>query len=313
MAPAVSVIVPAYRTADYIAAALESVLAQSFRDFEIVVVNDGCPESDRLERALEPYRSRIRYIRKENGGPGSARNAGILAAEAPLVAMLDSDDIWDPEYLSVHTEMFRQDPSIDAVYPNAVFFGDTSEAGRTFMEMYPSTGAVTFLSLIARRTMVSAFVTARRETLIRAGLYDTQFSVGEDLALWLRIAKMGGRIVYHTRPLVRYRRRAGSLTVDNLKSLEQVGLVLEKIGATLELNAEERRALDRELESIRAGAALERGRIALRARDWTTARRNLEEANRHFRAPKTALLIVALRFAPWLVGPAVRRRYGRTP
>src|ERR1035437_3884615 len=87
--PAVSIIIPAYRTASYIAEALDSAFAQTFPDFDVIVVNDGCPDSARLEKVLEPYRSRIHYIRKENGGPGSARNAGILATKSPFVAMLD--------------------------------------------------------------------------------------------------------------------------------------------------------------------------------------------------------------------------------
>src|SRR5262249_53899875 len=91
-APAVSVIIPAYRVTQYIVGALDSVLAQTFTDYETIVINDGCPETAALERVLEPYRDRIIYFKQENRGPAAARNTGIRAARAPLIALLDADD-----------------------------------------------------------------------------------------------------------------------------------------------------------------------------------------------------------------------------
>ncbi len=305
--PAVSVIIPAYRTTEYIAEALDSVFAQTFRDFEAIVVNDGCPDTERLERVLEPYRSRIRYIRKENGGPGSARNAGILAAGSPLVAMLDSDDVWAPDYLAVHAAMFEQDPELDVVSPNAVFFGDTPDAGRTLREYFPCDCEVSFLNVLTRRCVLTGLVAARRDTLIRAGLYDEQFAAGEDLELWLRILKMGGRIRYHDQALVRYRSRRGSQMRGEARTLDQVRLVLEKVRDTYELDDAERRAVERELELNFAAADLEEGKRALYARDWRTARAKLVEANRCFRRLKIGLAAGALGLAPTLLGPFVRR------
>jgi glycosyltransferase involved in cell wall biosynthesis len=90
----VSVLIPAYGVTQYIAETLDSVLVQSYRDFEIIVVNDGCPGSAALEAALRPYRERIVYIRTENGGVSCARNVGVRAARAPSVALLDGDDAW---------------------------------------------------------------------------------------------------------------------------------------------------------------------------------------------------------------------------
>src|ERR1017187_1702587 len=104
MAPLVSVIIPAYRAAQSIAATLGSVLAQTFKDYEIIVVNDGSPDSEELEKALEPYRDRIIYLRQENQGPGGARNTGILTASGQYVALLDADDIWAPEHLAAQLD-----------------------------------------------------------------------------------------------------------------------------------------------------------------------------------------------------------------
>ena len=109
--PQVSVIVPAYRVTAYIKEAVDSVLAQTFEDFEIIVVNDGCPDTEALERVLEPYRSRIAYLRLEqNAGMASARNAGILASKSRYIALLDADDLREPNYLEVQLRILEADP-----------------------------------------------------------------------------------------------------------------------------------------------------------------------------------------------------------
>src|SRR5258708_17999800 len=90
--PMVSVIRPAYNVAPFIGEALDSVLAQTFTDYEIIVINDGSPDSEKLEHVLEPYWRGIIYLKQENRGAGAARNAGLKAARGKFVAFLDADD-----------------------------------------------------------------------------------------------------------------------------------------------------------------------------------------------------------------------------
>src|ERR1035441_4810916 len=92
--PLVSVIIPFYNADDLIGAALESVFAQSFKNFEVIVVNDGSPNKESLQRPLRPYLSRIIYMSQENRGPSAARNLAIRRAQGELLAFLDSDDTW---------------------------------------------------------------------------------------------------------------------------------------------------------------------------------------------------------------------------
>ena len=148
-APAVSVIIPAYGVTAYIAEALDSVLAQTYTDFEIILVNDGCPDTAALEAVLRPYLDRIVYVKKENGGVSSARNAGIRVARAPLIALLDGDDAWTPDYLAVQTSFLREHPQTDIVYSNGVVFGDSRLAGCLAMDLSPSHGEVNFESLLS--------------------------------------------------------------------------------------------------------------------------------------------------------------------
>src|SRR5258705_13769750 len=106
----VSVVIPAFNVGDFIAQALDSVLAQKYRHFEIVVVNDGSPDTPVLEAALAPYRDRITYISQENAGPSAARNAGVERCRGDLIAFLDGDDIWLPDCLTEQVARANADP-----------------------------------------------------------------------------------------------------------------------------------------------------------------------------------------------------------
>src|SRR5215467_6832857 len=90
--PLVSVIIPAYKAAAFIDETLQSVFCQTYQNFEVVLINDGSPDTAEFERAIAPYRDRISYIRQENSGVSAARNAGIRRARGEYLAFLDSDD-----------------------------------------------------------------------------------------------------------------------------------------------------------------------------------------------------------------------------
>src|SRR6202023_3461491 len=104
-----------YKTAPFITETLDSVFAQTFSDFEVIVINDGSPDTEELERKLEPFMDRIIYIKQPNRGPGAARNAGIRAACGEFLAFLDSDDTWLTEDLASQMECFEKTPSLDLI------------------------------------------------------------------------------------------------------------------------------------------------------------------------------------------------------
>jgi glycosyltransferase involved in cell wall biosynthesis len=127
--PAVSVIIPAYNTAPFIAETLASVFAQTVHDDEVIVVNDGSPDTLEFERAIQPFKNRIRYTVQTNRALSAARNTGIAASRAELVALLDSDDVWEHDYLAWQVDVLRRG-RFDIVYPNARPFGDPTRSGR---------------------------------------------------------------------------------------------------------------------------------------------------------------------------------------
>ena len=297
----VSVIIPTYNTTEYIGQALDSVLAQTLQADEIIVINDGDPDTDELERVLEPYRERIVYLKQENGGVSSARNAGIRVARGDFIAQLDPDDMWEPDYLAVQVAAIEDDPTIDVLYPNALIFGDAADAGRKIMEICPSEGEVTFESLVTRRCTVMAYALVRRETILRAGMYDESLHCSEDFDLWLRIVKQGGRIAYHHRVLARYRRRQGSHTSDPVWLYGNILKVLDKAERTMTLTERESETLRRERKKFHAMLRLSEGKRAFFKGDIKAAIEGLTEANAFFKSRKTATVLWLLRFAPRLL------------
>ena len=108
--PEVSVIIPFYAGVDWLSEAVDSVLLQTFKDYEIIVVNDGSPEN--MTEFLTQYSNKIKYIKKENGGPSTARNTGIEIATGKYIAFLDSDDLWLPQKLEIQLKYMRENDAI---------------------------------------------------------------------------------------------------------------------------------------------------------------------------------------------------------
>jgi glycosyltransferase involved in cell wall biosynthesis len=299
--PLVSVIVPAYDVAEFIGEALNSALAQSFTNYEIIVVNDGSPDTEQLERVLAPYLSRIVYLKQENRGVSAARNTAIAAARGSLLAFLDADDVWLPNYLEVQVARILADPTIDVLYPNVVIFGGSSEAGEEFMTICPSSGEVTFERLLLQECNVSNCSIARRESIVRAGLFDESLRSVEDFDLWLRVIKQGGRIAYHRDVLARYRRRQGSLTADPIWLSEHILKVLAKVKETMELTPSERATLETQIQHFHALLRLQEGKRAFFSGDTAGAIDGITEANQFFRNRKFSFTLMMLRVAPRLL------------
>lgn len=295
-------IVPAYRAADFIGDAVESVLDQTFGDFELIVINDGSPDTERLERALEPYRDSIRYLRQENRGPAGARNAGVRAARAELVAFLDADDLWLPELLEAQIQLLDGTSRPDLVYADALLFGDADVEGRRWMELNPSRGPVTPESLLLGRCVVNtSTVVARRGALVDVGLFDEELRRSQDFDMWLRLALAGGRIEYRRRPLARRRIHAGQHTAGVATSARAALQVLEKHRSETDLPADLEELMEERIREYRARLQVVEGKRRLLAGDYRGARERIAEANRHLGRTKLRFVEWGLSLAPALV------------
>jgi GT2 family glycosyltransferase len=301
-APEVTVVIPAYNAAGHIAGAVESVLRQDFDAFDVVVVNDGSPDTDALEQVLAPYRDRIRYLVQPNGGPSAARNLGIASAGGEFVAFLDSDDAWLPAFLSVMVGMLRQDPGLGAAYANAWIEDDAGVRLGTFMDSAPSSGPVTFMSLLRWEcSVITSGTVARRQALVDAGLFDPEFRRSEDFHLWSRLLHRGWRMTYAREVLLVRRTHSAGLSSDYSLMLEGQHSVYRKLLRELPLRPEEEALLEDRICTSAALLELERGKAALREGRAADAKRCFSAAYQVRPSRKLRFMIAALAVAPAVV------------
>ena len=300
--PLFSIVIPVYNTAHYIAEALTSVLGQTTDDYEIIVVNDGSPDTAQLEAELQPYLADIIYLKRENGGPAAARNSGIRAAKGEYVAFLDSDDQWVPTHLAQMRQTLRSDPTLDLMYADAVNFGDVAEEGTTTMEANPSDHLATFESLVlCKCTVVGSTVVARRKALVDAGLFDENLAQAEDFDLWARVAYRGGRIDYTRNVHARRRIHKGNLTSDAIGCYGGQATALRKLLRELDLPDVLRSEMEKEIEKCEAAVALEKSKQQLAAGRYEEAVVELKRANASYQSRKLQLVLYLMRTTPGLV------------
>jgi glycosyltransferase involved in cell wall biosynthesis len=297
--PRVSIIIPTYNTAHLIAACLDSIFAQTFQDFETIVVNDGSPDTPELEKVLQPYLDRIVYIKQANKRAAGARNTAIARARGEFLAFLDSDDTWLPNHLESQMKQFEADPTLGLVYANAVLVGDPTRHIE-FMEKCPSVGEAGFEALVVERCQIPvSTVVARKAAILKAGGFDEGLARCDDYDMWLRTAFYGGKVGYNRQVQAQLADgRPGSLGVSRAKMAEGYRLILEKADQKLPLTAAQRKLVQDRAAEIRARHLLEEGKNHLSARDFPKARERFSEANHYFRQAKLSLVLFGLKVAP---------------
>jgi glycosyltransferase involved in cell wall biosynthesis len=193
-APAVSVIIPAYNSAAFIAEAVESVRAQTFGDHEVIVVDDG--SSDGTEEVVRRLGAGVRYHRQPNQGPAAARNAGIGLSRGDLVCFLDADDLWMPEKLARQTAFMAAHPEIGLLFTDAIeshgeivqkpSIVSTMKFGADATSQVPIEDA--FRKLLIENFVPTSSVMLRRSCVATTGLFDVGLQNVEDREMWLRMA-----------------------------------------------------------------------------------------------------------------------------
>jgi len=296
--PRVTVVIPSYNTADLIEGCLDSVFAQTYRDFEIIVVNDGSPDTVKLESVLQPYLSRIVYIKQGNKRAAGARNTAIQYARGEFLAFLDSDDAWYPEHLSWQMKLFDDEPRLDLVYSDCMVVAQNRKW--PFMQGCPSEGEATFDALVVERCQIPvSTVVARKRAIVRAGLFDETLERCDDYDMWLRTAFHGGKIAYTTRVQGRLAgARPGSLGQSNVKMVKTCWMILDKLGRTLPLNEEQAALVRSRAAKMKALYLWEEGKMQMHKRDFGKAKECISEANEYLRMPKLSLVLLGLKFAP---------------
>ena len=237
--PRVSVIIPVYNSEKTIGEALDSVAAQMYTDYEVIVVNDG--SSDQSESIIKKYMRPpldVTYVEQANKGPAAARNAGLRLAKGEFVVFLDADDLWDKDKLATAVQAMDANPEAKLVFTDMRHMVNDLLVHSSYLHergyRHLSIGLI-YDNLLKENFIFTPTVTLRRGVLKDVGYFDENLPITEDYDLWLRIARLYP-VYFIDRPLVTRRRTGGNITEDKQVYIESCIRLREKL---LEIHKEE--------------------------------------------------------------------------
>jgi len=202
-----SVVMPAYNSGRFLGAALDSVLAQSRDDYEILVVDDGSTDDTCAVARRQP---RVRLFEQSHGGASAARNLAVREAQAPIIAFLDSDDVWRPDHLQTMLALLEREPdAIGAASGMDILSSHGQPTGQSWIF-----GEREDLLTLSRKgcPMLTSAVAVRREMLLLEP-FDEALSTANDWDLWIRLL-LRGRFALAGRVTAGYRRHGGALSMN---------------------------------------------------------------------------------------------------
>ncbi len=223
--PKVSVVIPAYNAMTYLPETVESVLRQTFTDFEVLIIDDG--SSDQVVQwASQLSDSRVKLISQENQGLPGARNTGIAHAQAEYIAFLDADDLWEPTKLEKQVRCLDENPAVGLVHTWMVL---VDEQGKSTGKVMPSNAeGYVWKQLAERNAIACPSVVVRRCCFETVGMFDRNLRSLEDWEMWIRIAAQYPFAVIKE-PLAYYRQLSGSMSKNCQVMEESFRTVIERI------------------------------------------------------------------------------------
>ena len=295
-APTFSVVIAAHDAEATIGEALDSAHAQTLAPLEVVVVDDG--STDATAEVIARRGEQVRLIRQENRGPAAARNVAVRESAGDFVAILDADDVFEPDRLAAFSELATARPELDILMSD-VYLERGGEVVALFSEQTPFATDDQFAQLVDRCFLAEPAV--RRAALLAAGGFDETLRVGEDWECWLRLLHRGAHAGYVDRPLLRYRVDGTGLTADRMVALRSRVQVLERVAA-LDLTSDERRVVEDTLRRRRRRARLADVEVALETGAPHARRRAAAEAVARDLPIRVRGLLLAAALVPPLAG-----------
>lgn len=273
--PLISVIMPAYNAQTYIGASITGVLAQTYPNYELVIVDDG--STDRTAKIIEAYGDcdgKLRYIRQENAGSSAARNRGMREARGELIALCDSDDVYSPRYLEAMLDTYRKaGGGRRLVMTNAMLYTDTGVShgreliGRAFPPHARQRAAILQQNFVPYLTLFPRAMAEELDGFDEDVIYD------EDWDFYLRAIIAGWEVEYQRVPLVEYRWTAGSKTTDTEATDAAAAQILQRAATLPGLLPQEREYLAKVSDGTHPRQLDLRANQALREGKYEEARR----------------------------------------
>jgi glycosyltransferase involved in cell wall biosynthesis len=263
--PRVSVIIPTYNAKEHLPETLRSIVAQTFRDWEVVVADDA--STDATAAVAEGFGARFKVLRAaHNSGPAAARNRAIAAASGELLVFLDADDLWLPEYLERQVGLYDASASGGAVGIVACDAQVLTVEGlfpQTYMELMRFPREVTLTRLLASNPIYVSALVPRAIVEELGGFCDEIFGT-EDHDLWLRIVECGYRVVANREPLAVYRLGTASVSAGLGRMARALQTTYRRALDRGNLTPRQRRIARRELRMSRALEQVDAIRTELR-------------------------------------------------
>lgn len=306
--PAVSVVMPAYNVEPFVGAAVESVRGQTFTNFELLVVDDG--STDDTSAIVEQHARvdpRIRLCRQPNRGLSTARNSALQQSRGTYIAILDSDDAWVPSFLEVQVDILERRPDVDIVTGNAWFLGGALD-GQAAAPSPDSRPDPDLRHLLQDETAVFIMSVFRRRVYETIGGFDEEFHSNEDYDFWIRAAAAGFRFVRNDKPAGYYRRRADSLSADELRMLTGILRVYAKTRPVLMDRPDELAILDTQVERFETERVAAQARCALEVGDRVGVQHYISALHRRRGGAVLGLASMVARWAPGLLARAYHAR-----
>jgi glycosyltransferase involved in cell wall biosynthesis len=230
--PHISIIIPAYNGERFIVKALNSILNQSYQDYEIIVINDG--STDRTAEVLQPYLSQIRYIEQANQGVAAARNRGMALAQGELVAFLDQDDVLLPDKLLLQVECFNQYPNVGMVHSGWQLV-DAEGNKLADIEPWHDAPELDLAGWLKRMPVLLSAMMFRQSWLQQAGEFNGRFKQACDVELVQRLIMLGCQTAWVRQITVLYRQHDRNDSLNTLVQAQEVWAVQDQFFARLDI------------------------------------------------------------------------------
>jgi len=304
--PAVSVIMPAFNVAPYVGEALRSALAQTFTDFEVIVVDDGSKDGTAdVVRTFEAQDPRVRLVQQANRGLAGARNTALRAARGEFFALLDSDDVWEPAFLAQQLAILEARPEVDIVTGNGWYLEGPrhGQLARPYPDARPDP---TLASIIGDEWSVFIMSVVRRRVYTSIGAFDEEMRSNEDYDFWLRAAVAGFIFARNDVPLGHYRVRSDSLSASNVRMLRGILHVYRKLRPTIMQMPREMSILEQQIARFEAELLAAEARLALELADFEIAREHLDALHARRGGAALGLARLLARWSPRMLKGMLR-------
>jgi glycosyltransferase involved in cell wall biosynthesis len=219
--PKVSVIIPTYNRPGMLCEAIESVLSQTYKDYEIVVVDDG--STDNTKEVVKKYGDKLRYFYQNNQGPSAARNQGVDRSSGAYLAFLDDDDLWLPNFLETHVRTLDEEGDLAFVCSGAYVVNETGKQ----IDIWKMRASNSFLDLYHMNFVLTLTVLLRRQCFDAVSGFDRRFKICQDYDLWLRLA-MKYKFRYQDMLLAKYRLHKGNISKNLVMRGKDHAMILRR-------------------------------------------------------------------------------------